>query len=188
MIRYRFFSLIELLIVMGLIVVVAGAVTWNLVGLKEEQQFQTSVAKVEELLQTAEELMLIYNEEIRVVLSPSENGLVGQIKTRSPLYTKLGEQLREPLLLAGVKSFSFEGKSGEPITLTFSPIEKTTPKGILAIAAYPSIDTEGPLKARFYFSGSPRIIQANRPLEQTEEEPFPEEIQTEWNQRIEKKT
>lgn len=188
MTRRYFFSLIELLIVMGLIVVVAGAVTWNLIGLKEEQQFQTSVAKLEELFQTAEELMLIYNEEVRVVLSPSENGIIGQIKTHTPFYTKLGEQLKDPLLLTGVKSFSFEEKTDEPISLTFSSIRKSTPKGILSIAAYPTIDTDGPLKARFYFSGYPRVIQANRPIEQIKEEPLPEEIQTVWNQRNEKKT
>jgi len=131
----RFVTLVELMIVMTLIVLIAGAVGFNVVKMRRDQQFRSAVSVVQQKLQTALETMLIHNETVRVVFQPQARGLNVQLETETPLTRGLGRLINRDPLVKGITSYSWTPEGGDAYrgqsTLEFSSIAHAIPKGTL---------------------------------------------------------
>jgi len=164
--RKRPVTLLEMLVVMALIALIVGAVSFNVVKMRRSQQFRSAMTVVQQKLQAALETMLIHNETVQVVIQPVQKGLKIDIDTEIPLTKGLGRLLNRDPLVKGIDSYSWIPAEGRPTrgqsTLVFSPIAKAIPKGTLTFFG------PGSLKRTIVLKGYPH------PFRVTEEEQFEE--------------
>ncbi len=81
----RCFTLIETIIVITIIALVAGVVAVNIGKAYQQQRFQSEVAMVVETLRLAQDLMLILQDDVHVIFTQNDKGIVFWLETRSPL-------------------------------------------------------------------------------------------------------
>jgi len=181
--RKRPVTLLELLIVMTLIVLIVGAVSFNVLKMRQDQQFRSAMTVVQQRLQAALETMLIHNETVRVVIQPSKEGLRIDIDTEIPLTKGLGRLLNRDPMVKGIVSFSWEPADGRMTkgqsTLVFSPIAQAIPQGTLTFYG------PGTLKRTIVLKGYPhpfRVTDDDRyeesPLDS--EALYPKEVRSLW--------
>lgn len=162
----RFFTLVEVLIVIALIAVVAGVVGFNIVRMRQDQQFRSGAALVQQKLQAALETMLIHNENMEVILEEKPEGLLVIVKAETPLERGLGRFLNRNPIVKGIHSIGWitpEGRtySGKAI-LEFSAISHTTSQGTLILSGYESLNETGPLRKALILQGFPHPIQGRK--------------------------
>ena len=74
MIKKRFVTLLELLIVISILAIAIGAISFNINRALREQHFKTEVELVVDYLRLAQNLMLIMNADVHVIFKASEDG------------------------------------------------------------------------------------------------------------------
>jgi len=196
--RKSYITLVELLIVLSLIALVAGAVGWNIAGMQRQEKFYAAVGQVVDKLHAAQELMLIYNDDVTVEIQKQRDGsyLIG-LKTGSPMTTRLGNLITAATAVEGLGSVAFSTENRlletDRLELKYAAVGHRTPEGTLILSAYPTITAEGPLRTMIYLTGYPLPITPNKnPVDVQEtltesEELYPQEVRDVWQRRIEEK-
>lgn len=104
-------TLVEMMLVLGLISIIAGLVALNVRGLLHEQRFRTEVTLVLDTLRVAQDLMLIANSDAHVVFSkdPRTGFISYRIELEKPLtkgWTREVTRPRPPL--TAVRTIEFQ--------------------------------------------------------------------------------
>ncbi|NGX57619.1 MAG: hypothetical protein K940chlam3_00512 [Chlamydiae bacterium] len=159
----RFFTLIEIMIVLAIISMVAGVVGFNIVKMRRDQQFRSGVSLVQQKLQAALETMLIHNENVKIVFEQEGSVLKTTMESETPTNRGLGRILNANPNIEGIKSAAWVTAEEEryigKITLVFSAIAHAIPKGTIILSGYDSINTQGPLRKTIVLNGYPHSIK-----------------------------
>ncbi|MDP1836067.1 MAG: hypothetical protein Q8K75_09110 [Chlamydiales bacterium] len=153
--KHRFFTLLELLIVLCILSVVLGVVGLNLGSAARTESFRASVGTLVDKLRMAQDIMLILKTSVKVTLSQSDKGLSVSIAAEGALSPALLQATSEKIVIQEIKSFSFtEGDkvSTDKVTLDFLSSGTKMTKGTLVVGS-------GDLKEEIYLPGYPKIIK-----------------------------
>lgn len=146
----RFFSLIEILIALAILVSLLGIVGFNIKAALRSQSYDSQVDRLVSELNLSQDMLLVFNIETEFRFSPQEAHLV-PVGTLDQAYERLIE--REHTSLSALASVHFEGTLGERLERTFSlkflDAGFETPKGVLTLT---SLDGE---KSYIYLPGYP---------------------------------
>ena len=83
--KNRYFTLLETMLVITIISLISGVVAINVRKAYQQQQFRSEVAMVVETLRLAQDLMLILQDDVHVIFTQNDKGIVFWIETKSPL-------------------------------------------------------------------------------------------------------
>lgn len=127
--RKRSFTLLELMLGIALLMLAAGAVSWNVHKAVKKYQFRSEVSRLQLQLQSCHRLALNTSADWKFHLIRDENHLRVQILSlHSPLRPP------KPLLLSRLSLF-FNGQEVEELSIYFSPTGRIEPKGLLELAS-----------------------------------------------------
>lgn len=134
----RFLTLLELLIVIGILALISTVVVFNIGKLFQQQRFWTSVEQVIDRLQMAQNLMLILKTEVTVAIQKNDQGKYEiSMEVETPLPKLLEENAIRHIVLGGIEEITFDRGNGaerlESIQLSFSNLYKRTPEGVLML-------------------------------------------------------
>lgn len=139
-VRSSFFSLIEILIAFALIALFTGVIAFNIRGLLESQKASDQLAKVQNSLRVAEELMLWAGLDIEVKFEKKgEHYLLSLIPLNPPPQSLLSVFPKEPFLLDKLEKIEYQDERRdatfkEAITLSFYKKGYGFPQGILRMS------------------------------------------------------
>jgi type II secretory pathway pseudopilin PulG len=119
MIRRIHFTLLEILIVLGLIALIAGLVAININKILVNQRFRNEVSLVVDQLRLAQDMMLILDTDVHAIFSEDKKENFNLVKIQSE--TKLPEGIerelkRKDVVLKTIKGIFFEDKLGGETT------------------------------------------------------------------------
>ncbi len=159
MVRKKFFTMVEMLIVMAILSVVAGAVGFNMLKMRRQQQFVSGVSLVEQKLQAALETMLIHHNNVRVIFDRDKGRLKLTAESETPLERGMGRLLKTNPVIEGVSEAVWrphdqDVASGKAI-LVFSAMANAIPKGTLTLYG-----TDPSQKKTVVLKGYPHPIKA----------------------------
>ncbi len=114
----------EMLIVLAILTLVAGAAGYNVLKMRQQQQFQAGTVLVEQKLQAALETMLIHHNNVRVIFDTEGNKLKVTAETETPLEKGMGKLLIANPVIEGVRQavwepYGSQRPSGKPILVLF---------------------------------------------------------------------
>jgi type II secretory pathway pseudopilin PulG len=138
----RCFTLLEVLLVMGLVALVAGFAAINVRKAVREQEFLGDVSAVLDILRLAQQLMIILNTDVKVKFTnmPDNKGVNYSLDFEDQLNQGWRRELlrkRKPLKLL----LSFKSAEGKPsdnqgeIVLRFFSIGSVMSKGMLRLSS-----------------------------------------------------
>lgn len=106
--KKTYFTLIEILIVITIILSIGSIIGINLIKGKQQQQFYTASRLVADKLQMAQDLMLLLNCDIRVKLEFNSKGILQcHLNVDKPLDPQLKKALNFTTDVSGISSFDF---------------------------------------------------------------------------------
>lgn len=185
---YRKITLIEVLIAMALIAMIGGVIAINVQGLLREQRFNSSVELVSNQLQTAQNLMVILNSDVKVVIDKNDQQTYSiSLQPEKSVSKQFYQTLNQNKSLPGVSSMKFDDEEKNQMTLLFSALSQKTPEGVLELV---SDDDESQY---FSFPGYPKFIEAQaRPAireEKLNESSilYPAEVRESWQKKLNQK-
>lgn len=138
--RRRNFSLVEVMVVLGLIALLSSTFLVSVGRLLRSQQFRTAAVEVEEWLTVAQECMLIYRFDVEVTFENKADGVYFQLHGEPPCKRQFSPALeqffKEPHLIKGLGKVAFwrpgEGmQAGGEIRLSFWTPGTRMSKGLL---------------------------------------------------------
>lgn len=185
MARKKFFTMVEMLIVMAILSVVAGAVGFNMLNMRRQQQFVSGTALVEQKLQAALETMLIHHNNVRVIFDREGGKLKLTAESETPLERGMGRLLETNPVIEGIgeavwRPYDQDAASGKAI-LVFSAMANAIPKGTLTLYG-----TDSSQKKTVVLKGYPHPIKVTDDgfYEDSEapksEEHYPREVRARW--------
>lgn len=84
--KRRYFTLLELIVVITILALASGAVAWNIRKAYVQQRFNSEVAMVVNTLRLAQDLMIILQDDVHVIFAQApDKGIIFWIQTESPL-------------------------------------------------------------------------------------------------------
>lgn len=132
--KRRFITLLELLIVMGILALTATVVTVNIRSLMSSQRFYSAVELVTNKLQTAQDIMLIFNSDTIVTFKKTNGSWLCRVESEKALPPHLKDLIRD-MKITGIDSITFDANNSGLVVLKFSAINSSTPEGILKFSA-----------------------------------------------------
>lgn len=98
MVKRLHFTLLELMLVIGILSLVAGFVSINVVKMLRDQHFRTEVSQVLDTVRTAQDLMLIYDTNVKVVFTQKSGNdpIEYEIQFDTPIPVQWAKQLKPP--------------------------------------------------------------------------------------------
>jgi prepilin-type N-terminal cleavage/methylation domain-containing protein len=160
--RRSYFTLIEMMIVLAVILFVAGSVGINVIKAVKQERFYSGVALIADKLQLAQDLMLLLGADVVVKLqkAPEKEGAIYCIiEIEQSVSDTLTRFLNRSSLIEGVSSFSFEESSyrflSDNVQLKFMSSGTVMSKGMLLL-----FSQEKKLKEEILLTGNPRPITA----------------------------
>lgn len=196
----RFFSLLEMLIVMVIIAIAASLVAFKIVDLLKQQRFRTGSELILDKLSIAQNVMLIFSSEVIVTLSKSNqnDNLICTIEVKSGITPALTKIIGNSSEIKGVKfaKFESEGQPSQslPISLRFNFLSFDLPKGRLWLSADQKFDKQSDLTRIIHLTGYPKPlgfqINPNKEVQNLElsELLYPQEIREEWLLQLQEET
>lgn len=134
-------TLLEMLLVLGLISIIAGLVGLNVRHLLKEERFKSEVYRVLDLLRLAEDLMLIAESDtyVKFMKDSETGGILYQIEVEKPLSTGWSKELlRKRTPLNAIKWIEFQDASlvrlVNPLELKFLSGGSEMSEGTLRLA------------------------------------------------------
>lgn len=163
--RRLYFTLMELLLVIGILAAVAGFVGMNIAKAVREQRFRAEVAQVVDQLRLAQDLMLVFQGDVHFTLSLAEDGKAFSYGLKFdydlPNYWKREiQQKQRKLTHIHFISMDPPVKSGDQDTLDLAFLSNGSvmSKGVLRLSTSESSDTLGALEQFIYLPGHPAPI------------------------------
>lgn len=152
--------------VLALLSLVVGAVAINIRHLVQQQKFQNEVNAVVDVLNRAQQLMLIYSQSVRVKFTVTPEGIRSKIEVDcllSPQWEKW--TTRHSKLLTEIHSLNFRDlafpeKSGAERVIHFIPNGGGLSHGIMSLSTEKKTGVEGAFDAYICLHGYPAAIQS----------------------------
>lgn len=145
--KTRFFTLLEILIVMALMVLLVGIVGWNLRGGIKAQAFNTQVDRILKQLRMSQDILMLLNIDTKLDFEGKEIEWI-PVGTTNEVYDKFLAKEKTPLTsfssiefeseLDGEKSL-FTPESGK-ITLSFLDRGFRLPYGVLKMVSVDNVE------------------------------------------------
>lgn len=138
-VKKQFLSLIELMLVMGIIGLVAGILTFNIRKTIVEQRFRSEVDMVVDKLRLAQNFMLILDTDVHFKLIQTDNGIKYWLEFSCPLSKGWSQELSKPSFLRTIHVVNFKDqlpmteKSGE-IDIRFLSGGMVMSRGVLRLS------------------------------------------------------
>ena len=130
----RAFTLFEMLIVIALIGIGLGGLSWNLPKLLKKERFEKNVQRVCSKLTLAQEIMIDYTTDVTITFQPGEKGSLCRISSQCDLPDAFMKQINKEDKLPGINQVSFNNQSYDGVvTLHFFGAMGKIPKGILTL-------------------------------------------------------
>jgi prepilin-type N-terminal cleavage/methylation domain-containing protein len=129
------FTLIEMLIVIAILSLFSGFLLFNISGALAKEKFYSSIQRSAERLQTAKELMLIFENDSKVFFEKKNEGWIVKLQTEKNLPLVVHERFTAPIELTGVDKISFDHPSqqwgSDQIFLPFYSAGNLMPYGVI---------------------------------------------------------
>lgn len=169
-VKKRFFTLMEMLLVLGILSLIAGFLGVNISKMLQEQRFRTEVSQVMDQLRLAQDLMLIHDTNVQVKFaSDKEHGCVEYGMTfDTPIPKGWAKELKRPLKkLKMIHSVSFrdmnqlfDDSEDDEANIQFLSGGAVMSKGVLILRSHKSAMTNV-LKSFVWIPGSPAPLVAS---------------------------
>lgn len=164
LLRRATFTLIEIVIAMALLLMIVGAVGVNVVRLVQQQRFQNDVNLVTDTLSRAQQLMLIYDQNVLVRFKILPDGISCVVETDCKLNPAWEKWVaRHAVLLKHIhvidfKDLNFGMSAQEEKQVRFSPKGGMLSRGILGMSTAKTLGQEDAFDAYICLPGYPRAI------------------------------
>lgn len=155
------FTLIEVLLVIALLAMITASVSVNVRDLIGQQKFLNEVNAVTALLNRAQQLMLIYGQNVQVKFTSSKEGIKGQIVPDCLLDPKWEKwTTKNALFLTQIHSLNFHDEafpnsSGEEKLIRFYPNGGGVSRGIMSLSTEKETGVQGGHDAYIALPGYP---------------------------------
>lgn len=172
------FTLMEMLVVMTLIVIVAGAIGMNVAGALRETRFRSGTELVLDKLQMAQDLMLIMDQDIRIKFDKVDGQLRCLFEVDAKLTPALRVIMNKNTDIAGIQNWEFveadshrklEGKfnlefggGGTKMSRGVLHLQGADREEIIPLPGYPSPLGKGTVQ---YFNNNENSYEALYPKE-----------------------
>jgi len=162
--RKQNFTLIEMLLVIGLIVLVAGMVGINVRRALLEQRFRTEVALITDTLSLAQDLMLILGTDTNVTFTQEKEGIKYQIHVESGLSKNWRKIIEKPAKkLNSIHSVLFQDELDYPtnpgeIVIRFLSGGSVMSRGVLRLSTHEDPENAGLNRRAICLFGFPHSI------------------------------
>lgn len=135
--RRLYFSLIELMIVLGILFLISGVVGIGVTRAWQEQKFSSEVNQVVNKLRLAQNLMLILRSDVEVVITKNnEAQYVAGLKFGSPMPNQWGKELqRFTAPFTQVQTITWNQQPIQDLLLRFISGGSMMSKGVLHLIA-----------------------------------------------------
>lgn len=172
--KRRYFSLVEVMVVLALIALLSSAFLVGVGRLLRSQQFRTAAVEVEDWLTLAQEIMLIYKFDVGVTFENRGDGVYFQLHGDSPCKKQFSIALepyfKEPHQIKGLSRVALWQpgggvQEGSEIELTFWTPGTRMSKGLLFL-----YEKGGSEKQVIRLPGYPSPLQAKHYEEWTDEQ------------------
>jgi hypothetical protein len=189
--RRSFFTFLELLVVMALLITITGVVAVSVNSLVKEQRFKSGIQAINEKLLFAQQLMIIQKSDIQLRFhrDPKKKDVlivdVNSSKALSKITLQLLSKTRE---IQGIASFAFIDANGKqiqgPFFIDFNSSSHKLTRGTLIFSAEARLEEESSLKTTLFLPGY--ITPLSQELTQLPPIPnafpfFPKEVMEAWS-------
>lgn len=132
--RRAYFTLIEMLLVLGIIAVIGGVVALGVNNAVTQQRFYAEVSVITEKLRLAQDLMLILNSDVHAKFEKRDDSITFGIETESALYGGWEIEIKRGVKLRSIDAVTF-GDEENNIDLKFFSGGTIMSKGVLALSS-----------------------------------------------------
>lgn len=173
-VRKRFFTLMELLLVLGIVSLIAGFVGVNIRKMLQEQRFRTEVSQVVDQLRLAQDLMLIHDTNVYLKFIRSDTGFTYGLTFDNLIPQQWARELQRPhkkLNMIRYINFHdmnviFDDSDKDEINIQFLSGGAVMSKGILVLKSIKSDDNDNVLQSFVWLSGSPQPLMPKKTFPQ----------------------
>lgn len=180
----RFLTLLEMVIVIGILAIMATLVTFNIAGMFREQRFRTSVELVLDRMQLAQNVMLILNSDVEIAFDKNEDEqYICTIDVEKPLPKHLAGIVAQSLTLDGIETITFNDSTDE-ITLKYQALKKEIPRGVLIMRSGEDLQANIPI----YGYPHPVTLSDQEKLspddlQNGDADAYPKEVEKRWKEK-----
>lgn len=160
------FTLIEILLAIALLAMITAVVSVNVRGLFRQQKFLNEVNAVTSLLNRAQQLMLIYGQNVQVKFTTSKEGIKGQLTPDCLLDPKWEKWTsNHTLTLTQIHSINFHDElfpnssEGEKL-IRFYPHGGGVSRGVMSLSTEKETGIKGGQDAFIALPGYPVTIRS----------------------------
>ncbi len=176
----RFFTLIEILIVLSILAVTTSVIGINITGALRDQRFKTEVGVVLDKMRLAQDLMLVLRTDVHLIFfQESENKPIFMwIECDTPLGKHWKREIQRPKELKTIQYVDFRDDLKDNVTMgkvdmKFFSGGTVMSSGILRLSTSKSESDKGALQRFVYMAGYPRPLKSS-PNPRDEEGILPE--------------
>lgn len=163
--KKAYFTLIEILVVMSLILLIGGVIAINVRNAVFEQRFRTEVELIVDTIRLAQDIMLIVGADIHFYMKQksADKGIEYWIESVGGLPKEWDPIVaRNHRVLTAVHSANFSDerfpRTEGILDIRFESEGTMMSLGVLRLSPYPKETTEGPLKVAICLPGYPHPI------------------------------
>jgi type II secretory pathway pseudopilin PulG len=160
----RCFTLMEMLLVIGLVTIVASVVAINIRAALIEQRFRSEVAAIVNTLRLAQQLMLIAKIDVKVKFNvlPNDAGIDYKLEFDDPLTPNWKKEIqRSHPPLKEIHRIGFNDASGT-VTLNFFSGGTVMSQGYLFLSTHENVAASGAMHSFICLPGYPHHIRSSK--------------------------
>ncbi len=167
----RSITLMEMMIVISLIAVALGGMSLPISKALKSEKFARGVDGVIGKIMLAQEVMLDFHTDVRLILEKDEEGkgVNCHIIANIPLQPQIEKGLNHRPLIAGITEMAFNHERENRIEFSFDGTLGSVPQGTLTLMAPGK-------EEKIVLPGYPRQIRRGNHVQITSSTPYPEEI------------
>jgi hypothetical protein len=158
--RRFYFTLLEMILVISLASLVAGAIGINIWNAKRKYNFDSEVSIVVNQLRLAQDLMLILDADLHLKFTQEEGAdITYRLESEKELPWEWEQEIkRKHKPLRAIRSIVFNTKE-KVLDLPFLSGGSNMPQGLLIFSSDSNLDSSKALKSYILFSGHPKPIE-----------------------------
>jgi competence protein ComGC len=167
--RHRvFFTLIEMMVVIGILVIFTGVIGINVAKAIREQQFNTEVGLIVERLRFAQNMMLVMNQDVKVKVKSlrNEQGLELNLDVEGGVSKEWQFVIdRSKLLLTNIHYFQFDDLLNYPqnpkeVEIKFLSGGSVMSRGVIHLSTHENPKDSGAMNSAILLYGYPHPISS----------------------------
>lgn len=171
-IKRRYLTLVEMLIVIGLLTLIAGVVGIKVNKILHEQRFRSEVSQIVDQLRLAQDLMLIFDSNVHLKFNHTDEGLEYGITFDNPLPNNWSHELQRPhKKLKYIRQINFPDErfpenrlKNDGVDIQFLSGGSVMSRGLLELVSADDDrkDDDSVLKRYIWLSGTPQPIYSEQ--------------------------